>query len=462
MSNDIVTVNVSQQSAGAPSTLQRTGAFVSQGATTTAPGTLTLLAVDSDLADILQGALALTSLAWSGSVVTAATAAPHGIPNGDVVPLTIAGSTPSGYNGTFQCTSTGASAFTYPLVANPGAETVPGVYTPEDVAELVGMNADFFAQGSQLSVYVLELGDGDADTGITALSAFITGTARQRIYSYLVPRYWAADAGFKTFAATFNTTTSRTYFFTTMTTGNYGSFAGGPKSIIGLIQSPDAPSSEFTLAAAFRSSLNYNPAPTNRVTPFAFAELFGVTPYAEDGNAALFTALKAAYINIAREGAEGGLTNDFLYWGTALDGRDFSYWYSVDWVQITSQQRIAAAVLQGSNQPVNPLYFDQPGINRLQGVLGQVASQGVSNGLILGTPVLTQYDQTTFLQLVDDGAFAGQTAINAIPFLTYVGLNPTDLPAGIYSGFTMVYSPNRGFKDIIFNVLVTDFAAGNQ
>ena len=42
MSNNIVIVNVSEQIASTPSTLQKTGAFVSQGGTTLAAGTNTL------------------------------------------------------------------------------------------------------------------------------------------------------------------------------------------------------------------------------------------------------------------------------------------------------------------------------------------------------------------------------------------------------------------------------------
>ena len=47
---NIVNVEVSQQVAAAPSTLQRTGAFISQGATTLTPGTVQLLTTENDLA----------------------------------------------------------------------------------------------------------------------------------------------------------------------------------------------------------------------------------------------------------------------------------------------------------------------------------------------------------------------------------------------------------------------------
>src|ERR1019366_2871125 len=121
--NSIVTVNVSQQIAPTPSTLKKTGAFISQGATLTAPGAKSLLTQLADLAPILKGAKAISTIAWSGNVVTATAAAPHGLPIGDDILLTIAGVTAAGYNGTFLCTPTTTSAFTYALASNPGSGT---------------------------------------------------------------------------------------------------------------------------------------------------------------------------------------------------------------------------------------------------------------------------------------------------------------------------------------------------
>lgn len=63
---------------------------------------------------------AITSLVWSGGVVTATTTAGHGFANGSMPPLTISGANLTGFNGSFTCTVTGTSTFTYPLAVNPG------------------------------------------------------------------------------------------------------------------------------------------------------------------------------------------------------------------------------------------------------------------------------------------------------------------------------------------------------
>lgn len=66
----------------------------------------------------------------SGSVATAVTAEPHDYLTGDYV--TIAGASPSGYNGKVKITVTGASSFTYPVVntlTTPATGTITAQYT---------------------------------------------------------------------------------------------------------------------------------------------------------------------------------------------------------------------------------------------------------------------------------------------------------------------------------------------
>src|SRR6516225_10887836 len=160
MTLQIVTLNVSITNPPQPSTLQRTGAFISQGGTSTAPGTLSLLTSSSSLTSILAAAKPITSAVWASGTVTVTTTTPHGWNTGDSFKVVIAGMTPTAYNGVFTATVTGASTFTYPLVSNPGSATVFGTVTDEDVTELTQMNTTFWAQGTGVSVYVLELGPG--------------------------------------------------------------------------------------------------------------------------------------------------------------------------------------------------------------------------------------------------------------------------------------------------------------
>jgi len=454
MANQIVQVNVTQQLPPAPSTLQRTGALISQGGTNTSAGTLTLLTQLSSLTPILAAAKAITSMTWSGSVVTVTTTAPHGWTSGDVIGVVISGVTPAGYNGTYQASVTGTSTFTFPLVSNPGSVTVQGTVLLADESELLAMATTFFAQGSANSVYVLELGEGTATEGVTALTSFITANPGV-IYSYLVPREWDANAPFLSFLANYESTTAKTYFFVTTTTGNYSSYTPLMKCVFALIQAPTAPTTEFSCAAPFYVTLNWNPG--YQVTQLSFAYVYGVTPYPTQGNSALLATLKAAYINVIGTGAEGGISNAIVFWGTTADGNVFNYWYSTDWVQINSELALANAVINGSNNPIAPLLYSQNGINTLHDVATAVFSTAVTSGLAIGQVVQTALPIAQFQQNFNAGLYKNQLVINAEPFLVYTTENPNDYAIGKYAGLAGVYAPSTGFRQIIFNISDTLF-----
>lgn len=459
MVNPIVTVNVSTTIAPTPNTLQKKGAFVSQGGTTKAANTTTLLTKLADLTAILTGAAAVTSITRSSTTATATTTAPHGYTTSDVIELTIAGAAQPEYNGNFACTITGASSFTYTVSGTPATPaTGTIVWTPEDVAELLAMGTTFFAQGTAQAVYVLELGEGDEDTGVAALATWITANPGV-FYAYLVPRLWADESTYLTFVATFEAATAKTYFFTTMTSSNYTTFTAAMKSVVGLVEAPATPATEFSLAAMFYVTLNYDPSTTNKVTPTAFSYLYGVTPYPIPSNGTLLAALAAAGVNYVGTGAEGGVSTSVLFFGTTMDKNDFTYWYSVDWVQINADLDVANAVINGSNNPTNPLYYNQDGINRLEAVLAETMSRGVTFGLVLGNVTQVGLDAAAFTAALNGGTFTNLTVVNAVPFVPYSIANPSDYAIGKYAGLSVSYTPARGFKAITINVNVSQFVA---
>ncbi len=467
---NIVTVNVSQIIAAAPSKLQQTGAFISQGGTNTAPGTMTLLTGLGSLTPILNGAKAITSITWAGNVATVTTTAPHGFLLADTLLVTITAASPTGYNGTYTITVTGASTFTYPLVINPGGSSFAGMYTPEDVAELVAMATTFFGMGNATPVYVFELGPGNPADGVTYLTAWITNNP-QFFYSYLVPRGWSSESTFIAMIAQFEAPTKLTYFWVTPTLSNYTSFTPLMKDVIAQIEAPGIPVTEFSLAADFFVALSYRPSTTNKVTPFAFSFLFGVTSYPMLNNGSLFLTLQNAGVNVVGTGASGGISENLVQYGTTMDGHDFTYWYSVDWHQINISLEVSNAVINGSNNPVNPLYYNQAGIDRLQAVIASVVNDGVTFGLGLFPPVQTSLDGPALDQVLDNLSalsatslatnvntpYLGAAIINAVPFITYSLENPNDYNIGRYAGFSVIYTPARGFTNVIINLVVSQF-----
>lgn len=429
----IVQVNVAQTIAPAPSTLQRTGAICSMGSTDLPAGSLGLLTQLSDYTAIAIAPLSIATITWASNVVTVTTTQPHEWANGTNPEVVIAGMVPTGYNGTFQATITGSNSFTYPLTTNPGTETTLGVVSLANDAETLAMVTTYFAQGSDLAVYLLELGEVTVTNAIAALSTYLTQNPGV-IYSFLVPREFDGQTTFIALGASYANTEAKTYFFTTTTLSNYSDYPVTSKCFVLWIDSPTALASEFGAATMFYVTLNYNPSPINQVTPTCYSYLFGITPYPTAGNNSTRVALKAAAVNIGILGSEGGISDVILCYGTTRDGRDFTYWYSVDWVQINLDLNLSNAIINGSNNPQAPLYYDQQGINQLQAVAQQTMNNGITFGLVLGPVTVT-----------------------AVSFAVYVKANPGDYPEGIYRGLAVTYTPQRGFTQIVFNVDVTDF-----
>lgn len=460
MTNPIVVVSVAIQQAPTPNNLQKQTAFVSQGGTTLAANSTQQLVTPGQLAGILAAPLTLASLTWTTNVATGTTAAPHGWTDADVILATIAGVTPTAYNGTFSITITGTETFTYPLLTNPGGPaTIEGTVALQSITELTAMNTTFWAQGQQVPVSVLELGETTPLEGIAALTTWLTDNPKT-YYTLLVPREWDNLSQYRTLIAAYESPTSMLYFLTTTTTGTYSGYTSQMKDVIMMAEAPGVATAdtEFSLAAAQFDIANYAPSSSNKVTPLAFTFEFDVTPYPLPGNNAFLTAFLAAAGNYIGTGGEGGITNTLIRNGLTKDGNPFTFWYSVDWMQINLDLNLSNTIINGSNNPTNPLYYDQDGINRLQAAAAQTVGQALTYGLALGSLKLTQLSASDFATAAEAGTYDGLAVVNAEPFNVYTAENPDDYDAEIYNGITVLYTPLRGFTKVGVNLVVSFLA----
>ncbi len=88
-----------------------------------------------------QTAQTISTITHVGTTATLTTAAPHGLITGNRV--TISGTTPADYSGTFVITKTGANTFTYKMLTTPsGNATVVGTYT---ITGITGVNSNTFS-----------------------------------------------------------------------------------------------------------------------------------------------------------------------------------------------------------------------------------------------------------------------------------------------------------------------------
>ena len=517
--NSIVTVNVSIVLAPTPIEYQRTGALVSFGATNLPVNDTTLLTQLSDINNpvdltvsgsplILVQPFTISSMSWSGGTMTGTVSTPftNGIDVGDVVDMVISGMLPIGpaCNGLHNCTITSTTGFTYndsTTVTNPGTiDHSHGTIVPHSVIELQQMATTFFSQGNEIGVWILELGYDDNPTNnVTALQTWLENNPLT-IYGFLMPRKFGSLATilgtadvplpFTNLLKQYQNNSAMEYFWLTVTPqtmtslffGGNTSFGSTYKDVIQMVEAPaltnpalifepaegaDAayyaipnyldPNGEFTLAAMFYNALAYRPSNTNRIAPMAFKYLYGVTEYPQKGNGPLLKSFKAAWTNYVSTGAEGGISFTMVYQGVTLDGQDyFNWWYTIDWVQININLDLSNAIINGSNNPLAPLYYNQDGINYLETVLVGTMQDAQTFGMVLGKIVMTQLDGPDLSAAINGGTFAGQCDVNAVPFLNYSLANPGDYKIGEYDGLSALFIPARGFIHILVNLVVTD------
>ncbi|EAA2704538.1 hypothetical protein DT816_05805 [Salmonella enterica] len=459
----IVNINVSVTSPPKPSQLLKSGALVSTGGTTLAAGSYQLLTSKDDLKNIVAPAKAISSLAWAGNTVTVTLSENHGWSIDETIPVVISGAAPAAYNGAFTASVTGEKTFTYPLNSEPGTATVTGTVTSVAAGELQQMNTTYWAQGTSRAVYVLELGEMKVKSAVAALGTFIDedtslGNTYQKFFSYLVPREWDAEPTFKTLANNYTSPGALVKFFVTTTIATYQEWVSGKyPNVFAGVEAPSIGATEFSMAAPFQSSLANDPGSSNMVPPMAYRFMYGVTEYPPAGNGTLLKTLQDNHINYIGTAAEGGLSNKMLVAGHMLDGMPFNYWYSVAWCAINLELDLANEVINGSNTTVNPLYYDQQGIGRLQRRALKTLRSGISYGLILGQVIDTQLTQESFNAEYEKGSYAGNAVINAVPFADYTSLNQSDYADGKYNGLSAVVTPRRGFESITFNLNVTNF-----
>jgi len=427
-----------------------------------------------------------------------------------------------GLNGLKNCTVASPTTLTYPVATDPTPVTTTGTYVPHNVIELNQMATTFFGQGNEVGVWVLELGyDNNPDNNVAAMENWLNENPLT-VYGFLFPRRFGCDPFILGTAATPLAMTNMLkryeapsntmeYFWLTVCSGDTNGSAplytqatyknlffpgqlgsGGTKGtgssfkdVIQMVEAPALqdptlihvpasgidperydipnfldPEGEFTLAAMFYNALAYRPSNTNRITPMAFKFVYGVTMYPQKHNGPILRDFKSANTNYISTGAEGGISFTMLYEGVTLDGHDyFNWWYTIDWVQIEVNLNLSNAIINGSNNPLAPLYYNQDGINYLELVLFHTMQSAQTFGMVLGKIEMTGFDGPDLTAAINGGQFAGKCNVNAVPFLNYTLANPGDYKIGEYDGLSTLFIPARGFIHILVNVVATDLVS---
>ncbi|WP_430229707.1 hypothetical protein [Paraburkholderia tropica] len=508
----IVNLTAVVTTAPTPSQLQQSGAIVSVGGTSLTAGTYQYCGNMAAINAIAATSYAITSLAWSSSTVTATVATGVLPAVGTQFTTTISGALPSGYNGTYIATVATSTTFTYAVSSNPGTETVAGYFTLSGASPITYPATSFFAQGTAVGVYVLELGDVvGVDAQIAALNTWIQNNPGV-FYAYLVPAAWDYSVD-EVGSAVINNggngyTVAPTVTFSAPTSGTTatGTAIVSNGAVVSItITNPGsgytaAPTITFSgggggvgaaatanLASALNILAGQYSSPTGKTYFFVTTSVANLPNYALQKSV---YATVPAPTATSQEFDSGAMFYQWLVNNPSqtnpLGPMAYRFLTGVTpWPQSGQQANVNSVlsnygnlIYQGTEGGISTAGIWKGttmdgtqaswwyGIDWFQIQVKQALAAAVINGSNQNPPLI--YDQNGINSLlavaqgVANSAVKFQCAlsitITATPFATYVADNPDDYAAGIYNGFSAVAVGQNGFLTVGFALDATQFA----
>jgi len=379
--------------------------------------------------------------------------------------------------------------------------------------ELDAMATTFFAQGSTVGAYVVELGaQTTADAGVAALQTWITNNP-DVFYAYLTPASWGdvvdevgsvtiTDGGTGYTAAptvTFSAPSSGT------TATGTATISGG---VVTGVTITDPGSGYTTTPTVTFSAPNSGTTATGTVSLVSPLDVL-VADYSSpdsktyffitdtSAGSGLYIPNKAAFVFVPSTTApstEFGCAAPFYQWlrndpstSSKLAPMQYRFLYGVTpWSRANNATTINSILSNYSNLALTGSEGGLTSTCLFKGMLGSgeqasgwfgidwiqiQAKQSLAAAIINGSnnnpPLL--YNETGVKTLA---AVAQQIANNAvtfgcaqsavisfIPFSTYIAANPNDYAAGVYNGLTCTATFAEGFEEITFNLDAVAFAA---
>lgn len=301
--------------------------------------------------------------------------------------------------------------------------------------QLIDTVKGWFSQGNR-SVKLCDIGNVTADT---------IDNLDQYCYIGIAGYNWT-NIGGSTTNILYNTATqllasssSACYIVGSLSTDEYTSNnqskLKGYKSLFTIANSGITSNNQVAAGAVGYELSNYNPSSFNKVNPMTYRYLYSTTPMGDDTER-LNKSLIDNYNTNLLVAPPINTTNakSLLFPGILSDGNDFTYWYGIDYIRFYLIDQVTNLLITASNSSINPIYYDQTGINRIKDAVTNAMSNCASYGIIQNNYTITATD-----------------------FSTYVQANPSDYKSGLYGGIMIDVMPLKSLKHIKFYLNINDF-----
>lgn len=129
--------------------------------------------------------------------------------------------------------------------------------------------------------------------------------------------------------------------------------------------------------------------------------------------------------------------------GRQMDGKPWEYYYNYYHIEFEIKKKLSLLILNGVNNPVSALKYDQDGIDTIKANILSVLESEVALGTL--TAYGKSWDSNT-------NSFVGQSEITSPEFYSYIAANPENYANEIIGGFKMYLQIGKFVKQIEIDV----------
>ena len=305
----------------------------------------------------------------------------------------------------------------------------------------------YFNYSGNRSVNVLELGQVSETTTLqeqaTQLDTIIK-SGLHRSYMYLIPSsFYVENSPVVSIMQEYTKETSAQYFMISttsdVTTDNVATQFKNLKSCFLVYDNSDT-SQNINLAGSIlgiMASNKFDISGNNKASPLNFKILQGFK----------FNPINRVLLNSLTQYPANFIFNEVGYAtignGRYTNGVAWDYWYQWDLTQLALQQKITQLLINGVNNPVNVIRFDQQGIDIINASVKSTLSEYIQLGCINTYAMALNPANNTLI---------GLNNINTIDFNTYISQYPEKYQNEIYDGISFYVLINRYIRQCILNI----------
>lgn len=255
--------------------------------------------------------------------------------------------------------------------------------------------------------------------------------------------YQSNDLSFVKLAQTYNDIAKELLFFLPSpkdedpSVSTSDKYFDGLKSVMTCKENTTLETQSVTAAVVGVTASNYFDISTTMPGSSLNYKKIAITPYSYQ------RAMKETLINTPYTFVDALAGNNVILNARMRDGKPWEYYFFWYWVNYNVTNKITSVILNGQNNPVSAVRFDQNGIDTLHANIKSVLNNMVSMGVL--TTFAQSFDQST-------GSFTGEGDIVCPNYYTFIQTNPTDYENEILSGISCYLQIGKFVRQVQWNV----------